>query len=297
MRGETGGVLNATKRDCFDVICAGEALWNAPLPTARAATAAALRFQPGGGAVNAAVALAREGRRVGLATTLTDDTFGRLLVERVASLGVDVRGVTLAVPRDSIVFYDGTSGQVVNFREEDQAFVIPDSWSASVLLLSGLSPVVSRAAALCKSARAARRAGTMVVIDVNAKLHVWAGRDPRAVDMVLREADVVRFSTADLAVLGMDAHEVRSKLRPTAIFLTSNPSGITWVTGPFGELTCAPKSLDTILPRGAGDAFTAALCGELARKGDLAENQIALWDRALRQGLAAACNAGTRARA
>ncbi|XXR88225.1 hypothetical protein WME96_43635 [Sorangium sp. So ce406] len=45
----------------LNVICAGEALWDLAPPGGTS-----LRFRPGGGAVNAAVALARSGLRVGL---------------------------------------------------------------------------------------------------------------------------------------------------------------------------------------------------------------------------------------
>ena len=51
----------------LDVICAGEALRDLAPPGGTL-----LRFRPGGGAVNAAVALARSGLRVGLAAALGD---------------------------------------------------------------------------------------------------------------------------------------------------------------------------------------------------------------------------------
>jgi 2-dehydro-3-deoxygluconokinase len=41
-------------------------------------------------------------------------------------------------------------------------------------------------------------------------------------------------------------------------------------------------------PPGAGDAFTAAICLELARAGDPGADRPDRWDRALRRGHAAA---------
>src|SRR4051794_3148354 len=102
----------------FDVICAGEALWQVNAGDVSLATEPSpFRFEPGGGAVNAAITLARQGLRVGLATVLSDDTYGRALVAKLASSRIDVGGVELARPTSSIVFVSGGGGarQVVSF--------------------------------------------------------------------------------------------------------------------------------------------------------------------------------------
>jgi 2-dehydro-3-deoxygluconokinase len=278
MRRETRVVLGARARS-FDVICAGEALWKLTAPGGALFTkSAALRFRPGGGAVHAALALAQAGLRVGLATALGDDTFGRALLDRIAAAGVDVSGVTLAPPRTGLVFVEGTgtARQVVSYREEEPPVAVPAGWSSQVLLLSGLSPVLSHGAAVCKAARAARRAGSIVVVDVNARQHLWAGHDQRAIRMVLREADVVRCSAADLAVLGVDAATVRAALRKTAVLVVSNGTGDAWATGPFGEVAQAPRATAALRPMGAGDLFTAAICAELAHAGNAGESRIEL---------------------
>lgn len=291
MSKQTRTVLDAPRR--FDVICAGEALWSLTAPSGALFTKS-LRFQPAGGAVNAALALAQWGLRVGLATGLGDDTFGRALLERISAAGVDVGGVALATPRTGLVFVQGTAEarQVVSFREEEQPFVMPPGWSSQVLLLSGVSPVVSYGAALCKAARAARRTGTIVVVDVNAREHLWAGRDPRAIRPLLREADVVRCSAEDLSVLGLTTEEMRASMRRAAVLVASNGTGDTWAAGPFGEVAQAPRRTGALRPIGAGDVFTAAICAELARAGDPGEDRIDLWERALQRGHAAAM--GTR---
>jgi sugar/nucleoside kinase (ribokinase family) len=273
----------------FDVICAGEARWDLRAP--RAAATDAARLRPGGGAVSAALALARRGLRVGLSTSVSDDTFGRALRKRIAASGVDVGGVTLAPPSEGLVFVEGegASRQVLSFREVEMPMAIPAGWTSQVLLLSGLSPVVSYAASLCKAARAARRAGTLVVIDINARRHAWAGRDPRAILMLLREADVVRCSAGDCAALGVDVDAVRASLRPNAVLVGSNRAGDVWAAGPFGEVARPrPKDVALSARTGAGDAFTAAVCAELARAGHAGPAHVELWDRALTRGHAAA---------
>ncbi len=250
-------------------------------------------LRPGGGAVNAAIALAREGLRVGLATVLPDDTLGRTSMARIAAMGIDVGGVSVARKRPGLVLVDASGGanQVPADAAEEPSLEVPIGWSSRLMLLSGLSPVVSHAAALCKAARAARRAGALVVIDFNASLHAWVGRDPRTIQMVLREVDVARCSFSDLAVLGADVVTVRNALRESAVLVASDGRGGAVATGPFGEVAVVPR--DTDVPRriGAGDAFTAALCAELTRAGAPGESDAARWYRAIRRGHDAAATA------
>jgi sugar/nucleoside kinase (ribokinase family) len=269
----------------FDVVCAGEALWHlVARGVTPSSTETSLQFRPGGGAVSAAVAMAmaKHGLRVGLATSLADDTFGRELREWIAASGVDVGGVALTPPHTGIVLLEGTgtTRPMVSYRDEEQPAVVPAGWQSKVLLLSGVSPVVANAASFCKAARAARRAGTLVVLDVNARWHVWSGRDPRALRMVLREADVVHCSSEDLAALGIDVADLRASLRPAAVLVASDAAGGASAAGPFGEARRAPPRSD-LRPARFNDAFAVSICVELARSGGHAEARGDVWERAL----------------
>jgi sugar/nucleoside kinase (ribokinase family) len=271
----------------FDVICAGEARWKVATrerPLSEHARRIGLR--PGGGPVSVALTLASEGLRVGLATVLADDAFGRACLERVSASGIAVEGVSLARSHARVVRVDasGSAARPARDGDEEPPLEVPSGWSSSVLLLSGLSPVVSHAAALCKAARAARRRGTFVVIDINASLYVWAGRDARTIRMVLREVDAARCSLADLAVVGTDVAAVRGALRPGAALIVGDETGRAVATGPFGEVTFVPPPGTRPVAAGAGDACTAALCAELARPGEPGESASARWFRALQQG-------------
>jgi 2-dehydro-3-deoxygluconokinase len=282
----------------FDVVCAGEALWSVAPNGNPSTDTSALRFRLGGGAVNAALALARQGLRVGLATVLGDDTLGRELRERIAAAGVDVGGVALAKPGSGILFVRGGARQVVSFREEEEPVAIPEGWSSQVLLLSGMSPVVAHGAALCKAARAARRAGSVVVVDVNARWDLWEGRDARTILMVLREADVVWCSAEDLFGLGMDAGMMRAALRKNAVLALSDGAGSAFATGPFGEVVRAPSTgrapNNLAAPLDGSDAFATAICAELARAGHASEASGELWERALQRGHEAVNALGSR---
>jgi sugar/nucleoside kinase (ribokinase family) len=269
-----GGILDSRQRG-FDVICAGEAMWN--LVTHGDAPP---RLEIEGGAVRVARALVRQELRVGLATVLPDDMLGRELKTQLGERGLDVGGVQLAVPRsDLVVVKGGGARQVVSTREEDPPMAVPDGWVSQVLLLSGMSPVVSHAAALCKAARAARRAGSLVVLDVNVRWHLWKGRDPRAIHSVLREAHVVSCSAQDLFGLNLDGTALRAALRPHAVLVYADGAGRVTATGPFGEVGI--RSTAEQAPLGSGTAIAVAICRELARATHADEKGGDVWARML----------------
>ena len=281
-------ILNALDKRGFDVVCAGDALLNVDGRDGGSG------LRPGGGAISAALAVAAQGLRVGLVTVLPDDTRGRALLARVAEKGIDVGGVAPDRPARGILFVRGGARQIVSSGEEDAPIDVPQGWSSQVLLLSGMSPVVSHGAALCKAARAARRAGTIVVVDVNARWDLWKGRDSRATRMVLREADVVWCTSQDLFGLGMDVPTLRASLRKTAVLVWSDGAGHTSATGPLLEVTHTREGSSPLAPLVEGDAFTAAICCELARAGHTDESGGALWARALRRGHAAVVERAAR---
>lgn len=136
-------VLSDSRGRAFDVICAGEAPVSLA-PDGASVPEPSLRFRLGGGAVSAALSLARQGLRVGLSTVLSDDALGRGLEERIAGEGVDVGGVEFAQPSSGIMFVRGGARQVVVVHDVERPIAIPEGWTSQVLLLSGMSPVVWR---------------------------------------------------------------------------------------------------------------------------------------------------------
>jgi len=260
----------------FDVVCAGDAVVSVEAAPFRSGPRAS--FGPGGGAMNAAVGLAARGLRVGLASVLADDRVGRALLGRVAASGVDVSGVERAVPGRGLFLVRGGARQVVPVGQEDQPISIPASWSSQVLLLSGLSPVVSSAGATSRAARAARRAGAVVVVDFDARWELWRGRDPRMMRMILREADVVVGSARDLFGLDVNVQTLRASMRPDAVLVTTDGLRRTSALGAFGEVS---RTLEAGAPLPAGDVLGVAVCAELARAGHADARSGALWARAL----------------
>src|ERR1700722_19517935 len=124
----------------FDVICAGEPRWRAA-KTPRGSSARALRA----GLLDIARLLSTAQVRVGLATVLEDDRFARASLAEIAALGTDVGGVKLAPRVADFVVADASAGESFAFSEGGltQDLEIPAPWSSQVLLLSGLSAVVS----------------------------------------------------------------------------------------------------------------------------------------------------------
>lgn len=272
-------LVDARRRASFEVVCAGEPLWRTVSVRADGLAPAAARAT----ILEVARILARGELRVGLATMLDDDRIGRALRAEMASLGIDVGGMALAPPAAGLVVVDAAGGQlgVVSEGHATRDFEVPPGWSSQVLLLAGLSPVTSKAAALCKAARRARRDGTIVVLDLAGSLRQWAGRDPKIISMVIREADVVRCSLMDLAVLGTDSASVRRAMRPEATLVLSDQAGTT-AAGHFGEVRVRGSSEAS---EDSGDQCTAAICAELARPHRGAESHGGRWHRVLRESV------------
>jgi len=262
-------------RASFDVICAGEPLRRPASLRNGDLTAGSLSL------FAVARALAQTELRVGLAAVVDDDRFGRASIAQLAAQGVDVRGVMLASSA-SLVVVDAVGGHVEVTADAHRArdLAIPEGWSSRVLLLSGLAPITSRAAASCKAARRARRDGSVVLLDVTGSLRQWAGRDPRMIAMIIREADVVRCSLLDLALIGADAPLVRSALRPGATLIVGDDAG-TSVSGPLGEARVRTKPG---VNEDAAEEQIVAICAELARPeraGESGESIEGRWARVL----------------
>jgi sugar/nucleoside kinase (ribokinase family) len=278
MGSRVASIIDARRRQTFEVICAGEPLWRAPTdPRGYAAPAVSASL------LNVARMLVLTEVRVGLATVLEDNHLGRTWLAEMAGLGMGVGGVKLGPPAIDLLVVDGACGQscVLSDRGTARELEIPPSWSSQVLLLSGLSAVTSRLAALCKAARRARRDGTVVVLDVVGSLRHWAGRDPRVISMVLREADLVRCSFLDLAVIGTDPATTRRAMRPDATLVINDDLGTT-AMGTFGEVRVQAQP-ETIAD-GFAEGCTAAICAEFARPRSVAETQSGRWHRILRHG-------------
>jgi sugar/nucleoside kinase (ribokinase family) len=272
--------VRQTRSSPIDVFCVGEALWDfyAPrgIPLERAKL---LRRVPGGGAVNTATELSRLGVSSALCAALGDDALGRGLRDEVAARGVDVSGVVLGAARTGILLVAlerGGGARFLGYRQREAearalAEALPGRWRARVVHFSGVAPVRGTLSALRLALARARREGCAVSVDVNARPRMWpaAGRGaaasaaPRAGFRLAREADLVKCSAGDLAVLGVTARALRGEMRPGATLVVTDGARATRVLGPRDERSIVPRPVRVVDPAGAGDAFCAGLLAAL----------------------------------
>ncbi len=281
MRLELSPSENVYDSRTFDVVCAGETTTTVPGASFEGPFGSRLRYRPGVGAVSAALALLSRGARVGLVTRFTDDSFGRDLRARLAHTGMALEGATLGQAPRGILLLEGTrrGREVVPYRDEEVTFDIPDDWRASVLLLSGVSPVISHTASLCRAARRVRKAGGCVLLDLRARYHQWQGRDARALHALVGEADVVRARSDDLAVLAWDEPSLAARLRKDAVLVVSRAEGL-FVRGAFGDLG-VPAPAVTEADRSPNDELLADLAFEIARGSRTVLARAETWKKAL----------------
>ncbi len=106
------------------------------------------------------------------------------------------------------------------------------------------------------------------------------------------EADVVKASEEDLAVMGLDEGALRAAMGAAAVLVVTRGPRAARAIGRSGEVRAAPRYVAAGRALGAGDAFTAGMLDVLLRDGG--EGDAALWERALRRGNALARRCVTR---
>jgi sugar/nucleoside kinase (ribokinase family) len=275
----------------LDALCMGEALWDLLAPPGRTFTdATTLSLEPGGAAVNVALALAGLGRATGLVATVGADALGDALVARLQARGVDASSVKRTSTRTGLLFGERAAHpKFLSYRDGEEVPVVPRSWSARVLLLTGVLPSEAQARSFGAAARAARRRRARVVVDLNARPRFWKGRTAAALEAWrawLGEADVVKASEEDLAILRLPAPTLRAWMRERGVLVITAGPRPARAEGPFGCVeVSAPRRTKDASALGAGDAFTAGLLDALLRDDG---NDRAAWEHGLRRGHASA---------
>jgi 2-dehydro-3-deoxygluconokinase len=274
--GRSDGRVKRLPPERFDVICAGQPLWRGSMSSLGDVGGRSSAF------VNVTKMLTMSSLHVGWAAVLEDDRRGRALLAEMAAAHVQVGAVSLASSGTDLVVVDASGGWsgLVSNRDEAVQVELPPFWSSQVLLLSGLRPATSSLAALCKAARKARRDGTVVVLDVVGSLRDWTGHDARVLSMVIREADVVRCSFFDLAVIGADAAAVRRTMRSNATLVLDDDGGAI-AMGTFGDVR-VQASRESSTTEVLAESYTAAICAEYARPRGVGETPAGRWHRVLR---------------
>jgi len=301
--------MNGQDARC-EILCIGETLWDFHVPAGTSLTEANhVFFEPGGSATNVARHLARLGVRAGVMGVVGDDPLGAALVERLAREGVDVTQVQKMAARTGLVVISSDPPVAVAYRaadEEAQAFrhALNGEYAAQIVHISSLLPNRTAIHALARAAQRARKAGSAVTVDANLRPRIWRGDAVAKTNPyeLLEVADVVKVSTDDLKVLGVDDPELlRDKLRDEAILIVTSGARPTRAWSPRGMVEADVVKLDVAMAVGAGDAFVAGclstmldvhprlwgtreeLAGIVARGNAIARSSLE--DRAMRQTL------------
>jgi fructokinase len=226
--------------------------------------------RPGGSAANVAVALARLGRPVRLATAYAADDRGLALARRLADSGVALAGDPEILARTSTAVAkiqpDGSASY--SFDLEWRLGDVPVDAPRFVHVCS-LGAVVRPGAAHVRRILDEVRGSAFVSYDVNARPAV-TGTGPdlvAAVELVVAVSDLVKVSDEDLAVLyptfGLgEAAQHLLALGPSAIALTRGEAGASWITA-TEEVSVEATPVTVVDTIGAGDTFSAALIDAL----------------------------------
>lgn len=279
-----------------DVVCFGELLWD----FFEAEKGTYVR-QLGGASANVAVALARLGIASAAAGGVGDDKLGEALKAQLGESGVDTThvvkvkgaktGITF-VTRDatgepSFVPYRNGTADVAIGEEK----ITPAMAKARFVVVGSTSLLPTARAATQKLLAAAEKAKAGIVVDLNARPHLWADADAlrEACKELVKRAVLVKASEKDLGAIagkrGMTWLDENAK--QATWILTRGENGAACV-GAHGQATAPTKRVRCIDATGAGDAFLGGVLAVLiragAKPGGAEWKDGKLWTRAMETG-------------
>ncbi|HEY8529675.1 MAG TPA: sugar kinase [Paenibacillaceae bacterium] len=290
MNGASPFVENAengeTRAKSLDVVTFGETMGLFFPQGSRGLGDGGLLMQSFGGAEsNAAIGLARLGRRAGWFSRLGDDPIGRRILRELRGEGVDVSRVKLtdAAPT-GLMLRETVRGRlsVYYYRKYSAASTMtPDDLDpdyigrAKILHITGITPALSASCreTVREAVRIARRAGVKISFDPNLRLKLWTLDEARPVLMELAAAaDYFLPGYDELKLLydTDDPAEIRARIRElSAITVVKNANGANWLYdgNDFREFPFEPVRI--VDPVGAGDGFAAGFLAGVLNGGPL----------------------------
>lgn len=170
----------------------------------------------GGSPANIAVGLARLGKKVGFIGKVSDDQFGKFVVDYFKKEGIDVSNVFTAKngeklgltfteiksPTESsiLMYRDGVADLALDSSEISEEYIS----QAKAIVVSGvaLSKSPSREAVF-KAIEFAKKNGTKVIFDIDYRPYSWASEDEIAIyySLVGRQSDIIIGSEEEFELM------------------------------------------------------------------------------------------------
>ncbi len=281
-----------------DVLCFGEALIDffPPAPGQTLVDCDVYHRQLGGAPTNVAVGLARLGVPVGVMTLVGPDDFGLYVRNKLATEGVDVRGVgTHPSAKTGITFVEvAVDGhrRFLFFRHPsaDQMIaeddVDADLVKAARIFHFGSSTLSKQPArdATWKAVAIAKSHGRLISCDPNWRAHLWEDRaTARAELQRLTECvDLIKISEEELVEIAgtADVEKGAAEIRrrgATLVLVTLGEKGA-YYDAPLGTGWVPGVKVNVVDTTGAGDGFVAGLLAALLPK--LSERSLVELSRA-----------------
>lgn len=237
-----------------------------------------LRRSFGGDVLNALVAAARLGSKVGFVTQVGQDPFGPGLLEAWQAEGIDTRCAPLVLGENGVYFISvNQSGErEFSYRRKNSAASQLSVQSldplyleqSRMLLLSGITQAISESAqdATRYAAQLCHSKGALVAFDPNYRPNLWASRGPtetarQAFEELEPHLDILLPSFPDdMAVLGIK----NMSLESAALTLAERVPRVALKAGSAGAWLAWEGKLEQIAPvvpahvrdtTGAGDAW------------------------------------------
>jgi fructokinase len=236
----------------------------------------------GGGPFNTAMAFGRLDVPVGFLGTISRDSYGQMLAERLMDAGVDtslVRWSDAPTPRAEVnqrrdgkneYTFDLAGTALVDLMPRELPILPDEAWAVHVGTLAlAIDPPAAAYETLVDREAGRRR----IILDPNVRPAVFGGVDTyrRRFERVAQLSDIVKLSEDDAAWIypGASAEEVLQLLLefgPRVVALTRGERGAVAATGD-AFVNVPGISVAVVDTVGAGDSFGAALIAALIDEG------------------------------
>jgi len=270
MRSGRVGMAEASLRASASALVVGESLVDVVV-----APDGSVREYPGGSPANVAVAMARLGGDIALATAYASDRLGRLLDAHFATAGVGLVGVPYVLARTSTAkAVIGRDGAATYDFDVEWDLPLPRPERTPMLVHTGsLAAVLEPGAGVVLDLVLGLADSSTVSVDVNARpAATGAGPAQRQrIERLVAVADLVQASDEDLAAywpeLSVEAATAHLlSLGAGAVAVTRGDGGALCRT-PAGLVEVAATPVPVVDTIGAGDTFCAALLDGLRLRG------------------------------